>query len=145
MKNLILFLTAAITFSNADALAQCPETELVSALTRLEGKAKLHHCQIELVSRYSPYGEKHYMLLVNDMLFEMTVPHHCLPTGNEVLSTKTLRHSYGYRTHARDYKVAIEIQMGFGYLPTRMTIQNIDLISHQIDQRVKCQKGGEDL
>jgi hypothetical protein len=148
--------TSLITVSALAALlsgistwaADCKDLNLARALDRFEGKNQLHNCQVELVTRTSAYGFKQYMLLVNDLtqishgerppvLFEFQIDPSC--EAQDSLAGKTIRYSYGYSTPSKDYKIAIGIQMGLGFLPTRLTIQNIDLISHQIDQRVTCQ------
>lgn len=140
---------AALLSTLSAMAADCSTVKLARALDRLEGKARLHNCEIELVTRQASNGMKQYMLLANDrtpiangerppVLFEFEIDGSCAANDSDSLAGKTLSYSYGYATPTKNYKTGITLQMGLGTLPTRLMIQTIDLVSHKIDQRVAC-------
>jgi hypothetical protein len=146
----------ALAMGTSARAADCQNAELALALERLQGLENLHNCQIELVSRVSHRGMKQYMLLANDLAplangerspvsFEFEIDPACVAASPRATDDRTVRYSYGYSTSRKDYRVAITIQTGHGALPTAMIIQSIDLMSHQIDQRVACRLDPEGL
>lgn len=133
--------------------ASCEHAGLASILDRMETKGRLHNCEIELITRVSPDGMRHYLLLVNDLTpsssrpsdpgtFEFQIDASC--ASHEVPAGQTFRYSYGFTTAQKDYKAAIQVQVGFGPLPVRLMVQYIDLVSHRVDQRVVCRLDSEE-
>lgn len=145
---LFVFATPILSAS-AFAAPDCTRAGLAVALDRLQPVGRLHNCQIELVTRRSSAGLKQYMLLVNDLSplgdvehpalsFEMEIDPACETSFAEPLEHRTFTDSFGYTDPDRDYRVSIQLQMGWAALPRSLSIQEINLLGGQVKSRVEC-------
>ena len=143
---LVMLLFSGISL-NSEACENSAIAETLESLTLVH---QLHNCEIEVVSRDDEKGVRNYMMLVNDLLpqadhhrpevaFDFNIEKSCLTAGsNSSLALRQLRYSYGFEEDGMQFRSALEIDFDTEKNIKKLMIQNIDLASGKITERVDC-------
>lgn len=156
-RTLAMLLTLLLTALSTARAEPCAEAPLAAALEALKDAGRLHNCEIEVVSREMPDGERIYLLLAADRLptagaarppvsYELRIDRACDPRIRDArISSRVLQHSYGYRATGADYRIALSLVIGRDRHPRELLLQNINLHTGAVDARVDCRSEPEEL
>ena len=147
---MVLFTTLILLLSPLKSFAQsgtCGSPELFHAFDQLSRVDRLHNCSIEFV-RLDSDDEVVFLGYARDLTptsdsaspeltFSFRFEKECADSMIEY-QNRSLKKSYGYTSSISDFRVAIRLDFMNSLLPNRMLIQKIDLLDHEVVERINC-------
>ncbi len=143
---LVLFLSPLVSFARS---TNCTNPEMFHALDQLTQIDRIHNCSIEFAKvtsndnivflGYAKDLTPTSGSISPELTFSFSFEAAC-ETANHDYQYKTLRKSFGFNSPISDFRVAIYFDFSNSPLPRRMVMQKIDLLDHQVVERINCGK-----